>query len=1670
MTVQTPWSSIGYLTYKRTYARRLDNDNPDSLTEEFPQTVERCINGIQNQLDVGFTDEEVNRLRKYMLELKCLPAGRFLWQLGTDTVERLGLSSLQNCFGGEVEFVTKEGIKSFNDFNDGDDVIIRGATSWKTAKVKKFGKQALKQLVITRGKRAESIRTTDNHRWILKDGTVKTTKELQLGDKLKTFSKKTNFHNLKMCPIGIQHGLVFGDGNWNENAKACAITPCGDSAEEMKSFFLGHDTSKKEINGLPWHWKTLPKLEEVNKHYLYGFLAGWFAADGSIAENGSNVTMASSKKEHLHYLRGALMRLDITSSNIVVRRELSPFDNSEKPLYRLTIDRDNLPESFFILNKHRKRFKPVQLQLDWKVSSITSSDEEEVWCIQEPTKEEFTLSNGVLTKNCAFTVIDSPVTPFTWAMDLLMLGSGVGYSIQNYNIRKIPEVRKAFIPPRRVDTADADFIVPDTREGWVQLLAKTLKAAFLAEGKRSFTYSMQLIRPKGSLIKGFGGVASGPEELHTGIQQIAEILYSRRGGKIKSIDALDIMNIIGSIVVAGNVRRCLPENALVHTDRGLVKIADVKPGQDKALTSEGYQLIKNKFDQGKQDLIKINTQDGEFQCTPNHRMKVLTQSGYKWVEAVNLQPGDRLISPRIKTEGIPTKLPEWNYQKPFNSTTCKDIIVPDLDEDMAWFLGMFQADGYTYPNYEKNGFNAYVSIVVGEHELEIAQKVQEQLKRFGSDLNVTLNKRKNEKSYIIHCQSKQLAWYFHENIKQANKTIRVPREILEATPDIRLAFVAGVADGDGCLHNKPIQVLTTVYPEFAQDIQNLLYSCGIESRLVSQEEELPSRLGWQKTHKVNLITLHSQNKFSKIPQLMKAVKSNSKSQNANGVPSKWVTDSKLVRKYGLYQSDQLNFDSYEKEYGQSKFVPTEVINIVEGDKNVSTYDIEVENVHEFYCNGYLTHNSAQIAIGDPWDIEFLKAKRWDLGPIPPWRGMSNNTVATDRIEDLVPEFWETYEGNAECYGLANIGLSQRVGRLGEEEYRDMTIQGYNPCQPGFATVLTKQGIKTFDDITINDCIWSKEGWTQVVNKWSTGVKPVYKYKFSGGSFIGTDNHRLVTSEGKVEAKDCEDVNVIAGPLAPSVKNFIPEQVMAGLFLGDGYSKTMKGRDYTYPVLCIGRDDQDYFTSEISHLILNKFQTDGFKEEYRVNTEVTKDQKSCDLTIKSYCEKLNNEELLSFLRGLYSANGSVVKGKGSSVRVTYKTTSKVLSEEVQLLLSSIGIRSYITTNKAKTTSFENGDYECKESYDVNITKDFREFYSRIGFLQKYKMEKIKEVLESYKPTNSDTFCTIKEIEYLGDFEVFDITVSNKSHTYWTGGLNVSNCAEQGLADGETCSLAEIFLPLIQSFDELMEAVIFMYRVNKHALNLHCHQKKTEKIVHQNMRMGIGVTGYLESTEEQKSWLSKAYKKLREYDKWYSKKHGFPVSVRLTTVKPSGTLSLLPGVTPGAHGAYAEYLIRRIRVSSNHPLIEVAQSKGYHVEEAVRIDGSIDPNTMVVSFPFKYSKNAVLADSMSAIEQLKVIQRLQSEWSDNSVSCTVYFKPHELPEIKEYLRENYHDGFKTLSFMKPSDHGFLQAPMEEITEEQYNKMMENVQPLTSLSLTAEKDADLSAECSTGVCPIR
>jgi len=296
--------------------------------------------------------------------------------------------------------------------------------------------------------------------------------------------------------------------------------------------------------------------------------------------------------------------------------------------------------------------------------------------------------------------------------------------------------------------------------------------------------------------------------------------------------------------------------------------------------------------------------------------------------------------------------------------------------------------------------------------------------------------------------------------------------------------------------------------------------------------------------------------------------------------------------------------------------------------------------------------------------------------------------------------------------------------------------------------------------------------------------------------------------------------------------------------------------------------------------------------------------------------------------------------------------------------------------------------------------------------------------------------------------------------------INPCAEILLESHECCNLSEIYLNNIESKAELKDCAKLLYKTQKAICALPFIHEKTNEVVHRNMRIGVGITGVCQSLNKLE-WLDECYAHLKDFDEKWSERKGYPTSVRLTTIKPSGTLSLLSGSTPGVHPAYANYFIRRVRMSSDDALVDTCRDAGYPVEYVKRFDGTEDHGTIVVEFPCHINGDTILAEDMTAIKQLELVKEMQTKWSDNSVSVTVYYRLEELDEIKEWMKNNYENSLKTVSFLLHSDHGFEQAPYEEISQEEYEK---RVARLKDIEVVVTGEVLEGVECSSGACPIR
>lgn len=369
---------------------------------------------------------------------------------------------------------------------------------------------------------------------------------------------------------------------------------------------------------------------------------------------------------------------------------------------------------------------------------------------------------------------------------------------------------------------------------------------------------------------------------------------------------------------------------------------------------------------------------------------------------------------------------------------------------------------------------------------------------------------------------------------------------------------------------------------------------------------------------------------------------------------------------------------------------------------------------------------------------------------------------------------------------------------------DGEIVASNPCQPGWATVIKRYRIppndpwsfgESFGKITpISDCkigdeIWTGQQWAKITAKRYTGQKPVYEYRTSSGSFYGTQQHRIVENGVKVEVDKAKSIDLCLGDDPIINETYDPQDIMDGLVFGDG-SVHRASNDLIY--LIVGRYDQDWlkdtnlfplFLREREELKLGAW-------EIKTTIQVGELSHTYDRVIPDRFRFGTPVKQAAFLYGLYSANGSVVDG-----RVTLKATSFKVIQTVQEMLSSLGIRSYYTINKPQKIRFANGEYQCRQSYDLNITTDRKIFETLIGFIQIYKQKKLTEACKIESVDRRHT-ATIKEKIFLGNEDVWDLTVDAPEHTYWSGGLLVSNCGEFVFLNNSACNLASINIDKIR----------------------------------------------------------------------------------------------------------------------------------------------------------------------------------------------------------------------------------------------------------------------------------
>lgn len=358
--------------------------------ESFDEWVER----------IGGSLKEVKNLIR---DKKFLFGGRILASRGI-TDRRVTYS---NCFTGDTVIMTDKGLRSLLDcYNYPSELKVLSNGAWREAKVEYFGEQEVKLLTLRRGKTIRTFKVTGNHQWFVKNKKGKTilkqTNELCVGDIIPTEVLKC-YRTYKPNPIGVAHGFFTGDGD-HVDKKNLRINICK-GKEELLPYFtpdtIGHSGDTITISSMPKFFLNYPDLNE-SKSYLYGWLAGYFAADGSIDLRGSCV-ICSTNKLDLKYVQHVLCVLGIPCEEIREQTRISNLNGKSGTVFILNLNKKYLNENFFIRKEHRDRFinNPFKKDTEWKVDNLEDTDSKcPVFCAIVPETQSFTLEGGIKTHNC----------------------------------------------------------------------------------------------------------------------------------------------------------------------------------------------------------------------------------------------------------------------------------------------------------------------------------------------------------------------------------------------------------------------------------------------------------------------------------------------------------------------------------------------------------------------------------------------------------------------------------------------------------------------------------------------------------------------------------------------------------------------------------------------------------------------------------------------------------------------------------------------------------------------------------------------------------------------------------------------------------------------------------------------------------------------------------------------------------------------------------------------------------------------------------------------------------------------------------------------------------------------------------------------------------------------
>ena len=305
------------------------------------------------------------------------------------------------------------------------------------------------------------------------------------------------------------------------------------------------------------------------------------------------------------------------------------------------------------------------------------------------------------------------------------------------------------------------------------------------------------------------------------------------------------------------------------------------------------------------------------------------------------------------------------------------------------------------------------------------------------------------------------------------------------------------------------------------------------------------------------------------------------------------------------------------------------------------------------------------------------------------------------------------------------------------------------------------------------------------------------------------------------------------------------------------------------------------------------------------------------------------------------------------------------------------------------------------------------------------------------------------------------------------MGFNPCAEQPLESYELCTLVEVHLNRHESKEDFLRTLKFAYLYGKTVTLVPTHWQITNGIMQRNRRIGTSLTGIASFADQKglpavREWMDEGYKTIRKYDHSYSEWLCVRESIRVTTVKPSGSVSLLSGATPGVHwGPGGNFFLRAIRFGNQDPMISLFKAAGYKMEADL-----VSQNTTVVYFPV-HSGHPRSEKDVTLFEKIALAATTQKYWSDNGVSVTLSFdKETETKHVAPALHM-YEGQLKAVSFLPMGNKTYPQQPYTQITKDEYNEYIGQIKKINWSAIYDGVDnleAEGEAYCTTDTCMIK